>query len=384
MKIGIAGPISLDLLNVEFKENEIPNGVFSFPMIAIIANGFLELGHEVIIYTYARNIEHPITIKKNQITICIGKHSPSPGRRFFKNEINSLLNLMKEHPADIINAQWTYEYALAALRSGIPTVVTVRDHASTILKYQFDPYRLVRWCLNYKVFKQCKYLIANSYYLENLINKGKGIVKVIPNFYKEALDEHYDKTKIDSNKIVSVANGFGGRKNIKAALHAFKIIRQRYPDSEYHIIGKQMQEGASAYQYAMRYDLTKGVVFKGPMDYNEVIEEVRTSRVLLHPSKEETFGNSVLEAMVLGTPVVGGERSGNIPYLLNKGVAGVLCDINSPKSIAKAISKLFDNDDLWNEIRSHAKSYATSNYNKDRVIDQLVNYYKYILGREKQ
>jgi len=383
MKIGIAGPISLNMLNVHFYEGELPEKVRSFPLMAHIVNGLCDLGHEIIIYTTAHNIGASIVLKKENITVCIANRSPSPGKRFFRDEINNLTELMKKYPADLINAQWTYEYALAALKSGLPTIVTVRDYATKILKYQFDAYRLVRWILNYRTLNSAKYLITNSQYLKNKIHKNRKKIKVIPNFYSSNLEQLFEKDKPESKKIVSVSNGFGKIKNIKNGILAFSKLRKKYKDLEYHLIGSQMGEGSDAFQFAMKHNALEGITFKGVLDFKSVIEEIRTAKILLHPSREESFGNSVLEAMIIGIPVVGGSKSGNIPFLLKNGETGITCDVNSPDNISLNISKLLDDKDRYAQIRSQARIFAQSNFNKEIVINQLIEYYSEVLSSIK-
>ena len=48
---------------------------------------------------------------------------------------------------------------------------------------------------------------------------------------------------------------------------------------------------------------------------------MRKALILIHTSRGESFGMAVLEAMIIGMPVIGGEKSGNI---LDHGKAGDL------------------------------------------------------------
>ena len=49
---------------------------------------------------------------------------------------------MSSYDLDVLNAQWSYEFAWAALKANSKSIITIRDNAINILKYQFDPYRI--------------------------------------------------------------------------------------------------------------------------------------------------------------------------------------------------------------------------------------------------
>ena len=65
------------------------------------------------------------------------------------------------------------------------------------------------------------------------------------------------------------------------------------------------------------------------------------ARLLVHPSFEEGFGLTVLEAMSLGVPVVAARR-GSLPEVV--GDAGPLVDPDNPDDIANAIAQLLADD----------------------------------------
>jgi glycosyltransferase involved in cell wall biosynthesis len=67
------------------------------------------------------------------------------------------------------------------------------------------------------------------------------------------------------------------------------------------------------------------------------------ARLLVHPSFEEGFGMTVLEAMSLGVPVVASDR-GSLPEVL--GGAGLLVDPDRPADIADAIARVLGDDGL--------------------------------------
>jgi glycosyltransferase involved in cell wall biosynthesis len=59
--------------------------------------------------------------------------------------------------------------------------------------------------------------------------------------------------------------------------------------------------------------------------------------VLVHPSLVEAQPMALIEAMVRGIPVIGGESSGGVPWTLDHGRAGRLVDVRSPEAVAQAM-----------------------------------------------
>lgn len=380
MKIGVAGPMTLKLLDFDFsKQNNIPKG-YDFPMTSLLINAFLKRGHEVVAYTTSVGIKEPTVFKSEKLTICIGRRELHAARDFFYSERKDLVNLMLSYPVDIINAQWSYEFALAASQTSIPTVVTLQDYAFIILKFQMDFYRIIRFLMNYLALKKARYLSTNSEYLFNCLNQiQQKKAKIIPNFYSKDLLKFYEKGVERENFIISISNGFGKRKNIDTALRAFSIIRRKLNHIEYFLVGDGTEVGGAAHQFAVKNNLIDGVKFLGPQPFEKVISLLKKTKLFLHPSREESFGMAPLEAIILGAPVLGGAKSGNIPYLLKHGQAGILCDIESPQAIANGALKVLLDEELANQITKNAIIHASENYSEDIVIDKYLDYYNLIL-----
>ncbi len=85
---------------------------------------------------------------------------------------------------------------------------------------------------------------------------------------------------------------------------------------------------------------------------------------------------STLEAMSLGAPVIGGASSGNIPYLLDHGRAGMLCDVRSPKAIADALCDLASNPEKRAELGRRGQAFAREHFSEDRAVEAYLQYYR--------
>lgn len=379
MRIGIAGPVDLGLLDYpEGCPSDLPAG-YPAPVIAHVVNALLRRGHHLVVFTTSLGLSQPLVIDQGRLIVCVAPQSrPRSALTFFRSERRWLRRLMAEHPADLIHASWSYEFALAGLQSGLPTIVHYRDHAWTILRHKRDAYRFLRWLLSVYVTMRAEHKVANSEYLKRAFGRSGRNMVVIPNFLPaSALPGREDFARCAS-RIVVVSNGFTGRKNVAVALDAFSLLRQRCPDARLVLIGVDLGEGQVAAEYAQRNGLDAGVSFKGSQSYKDTLVAIRGSAVLLHPALEESFGMTILEAMAVGTPVVAGQRSGNVPELLGHGECGLLCDATDPESVAEALeATLTDTEEVADRVEHGRERYQTI-YSEDSAADRLEALYRLV------
>jgi L-malate glycosyltransferase len=98
---------------------------------------------------------------------------------------------------------------------------------------------------------------------------------------------------------------------------------------------------------------------------------MRSSSAVAHPSLEESFGMVVLEAMALGVPVLGGQRSGAVPWLL-AGDAGVLVDVRNPSAIAEGLIRLLSDKQFARLTARRGHDRAAGEFTIRRVADDYV------------
>ncbi len=392
MKIGIAGPMTLELINFKEKVEKIPYGI-PFPMISMLINGLLKEGHQIVAFSSSPGITESFIKETENLVLCVVPQRAHAARYAYNSERKELNKLMQKYKCDIINALWSYEFALAALSTNIPTVVSLHDHAFSILKLMTISknslatklHWFIRFLINQFVIKQAKYLSVNSEYLYNLLpKKYKEKTRIINHFYSNDLKSDFVPIEKKKNIILSISDGFGKRKNIDTALKAFKIVHEKIPTLEYSLIGKDMGPDEKTFNYAYKHNLHTGVNFLGWMKFEEVMKVIPTAKIFLHPSREESFGMAVLESMAFGTTVIGGKKSGNIPKLLDNGNTGIICDINSKEEIAEAILKLYNDEKLNNDLRMNALNFVKTHYSEDKIIKQYIGYYSDILSKQNK
>jgi glycosyltransferase involved in cell wall biosynthesis len=383
MKIGIAGPISAEsiarFLHGDVKQ--LPHGYSGAPLLGTLIGAFLERGHSVFAYTTSADLPLSERVSASgdrfKITFCPVRHRAfrySEGHwgraaDAFKHERAALSQAMRDDAPDLVHAHWTYEFALAAIESGLPHVITCHDAPQVVLRYSPNLYRLVRYFMARRVLNQAQCLTAVSPYLKQKLDRYARVpITVVPNPlppHPPQLAErsrHFDPAH---PRIAMVLNGWGARKNPQPALRAFAALRRQFPAAKLNIMGSDYGVGGKAESWASSKGLTDGVHFMGPQPYRALLAKLAESDLLLHPALEETFGMSIAEAMSLGVPVVGGQSSGAVPWVIGKN--GRLVDVRSDQAITQAVTELLNDSREMTNLSAQAKAAALSRFSPDAV-----------------
>ena len=390
MRIGISSPITVSefipfLDEPSRKQAECIRGLTA-PAVDALVRGLLHAGHDVVVFTLDTSVTKPVVLNGDHIRFHIGCYRRNGHLRaatFFHHEIKQLRSFIKQEKLDVLHAHWSYEFAIAGFGCGIPMCITFRDYAPRIWRLNPDFYRFARLLMNrYTISSRGKYQpIANSGYIQGILKKKWGLDSVvIPNpISPDGIAPESSLPQGRSNrKIISISNSWGHLKNIESLLQAFVILRKSIPDAELELVGSVFHRGDPTTESIFRDhpDWTVNVNFRGSVPHQSLAGEIRKCALLVHPSREESFGNIVLEAMGQGVPVIGGKTSGAVPLLLNYGESGVLCDVDDPLCICDAMNRLLTDDGQWLRYSRAGYDWLVSNYTVSKVVAETEKVYQ--------
>lgn len=390
MKLGFAGPVSLKLLSGHVRGGEgLPEG-YRFPPMATLIEEYLRRGHRVSVFTLDPTTPLPRTFQGDRLTIHVGRYRPRARHRvkdFFGMERADLVSAMREDPCDIVHAHWTYEFALAAVASGFPCVTTAHDAPLHILRLYRDLYRLARTLMAFRAARKIRHLTAVSPYVADHFREAlryRGPITVIPNGLPESLFA-LGEGRIDEGQrpptFATVLTGWSKLKNGGVALRAFDVVRREMPGSRLLMFGPGYGAHEEAGVWARERALEEGVEFAGALAHPVLLRRLAAEAdVLVHPALEEAHPVSVSEAMALGKPVIGGARSGGVPFTLEDGKAGLLADVRSPADVARAMLRLGREDGLRLDLGRAARESACRRFRVARVVDAYEELYEEVLA----
>ncbi|MFG2824439.1 glycosyltransferase family 4 protein [Kitasatospora sp. NPDC048365] len=346
MHIGFAGPISLaplrDRLGCE------PPATYSFPYTGQLVRAWLEQGHRVTVYAVSQEVTGRWVHEAGPLTLVLvptRSRARHYLRDFFRVEREALSSAMRDRPADVVSAHWTYEFALAAAQSGLPAFVTAHDAPLRCAWEEGTAFRWLRNSLALPAVHRASALSAVSPYTARHLQRvlrAPGPVQVIPNGIEPAgLPSAPSPAPTDAPAFATVLNGWGPLKNGKAALRAFGRARAQLPGARLLMFGDGFGPGGAAEAWSRSQGLTAGVEFIGSTDHGPLLARVAAeATVLIHPSRLEACPMVLLEAMAMGVPVIAGRHSGAVPWVLGDGEAGVLVDPESREEFASAMVTL--------------------------------------------
>lgn len=381
LHIGLAGPVALQLISPKLEGARPGTDGYSAPLISRLTLELLSRGHRVTIFTLSMNEADFGVFHGERLTVNVG-----PIRKrlrwvdAFRAERHALQHVMVPSTCDIIHAHWSYEFALAALRSGKPTLVTVHDWAPEVLRYQRHPYRLVRLGMQWTVLRRAQHVTANSPYISERATRWAGReVPVVPNGI--SIPSSCPERGSPPGAVLGALNvGFGRLKNVAALLEAFVTVRTALPNAVLRLGGPDHGVGERAHQWAMERDLARGVEFLGGLSADDVPAFMRSLDLFVHPSLEESFGMVLVEALAEGTPVVAGAKSGAVPWVLDHGAAGSLVDMGSSGAIAMEIVRLLQDPVALRKSAAAGFVSIQQRFSLERVVDGYEQQYLRVLG----
>ncbi len=91
--------------------------------------------------------------------------------------------------------------------------------------------------------------------------------------------------------------------------------------------------------------------------------------VFVCPSEQEGFSNSLIEAAVLGMPIVSTNHPFGADEIIQDGASGLLVPVNSPKAMAGAILRLIEDKVTAKKMGGAAKKHA-ENFNIEKMAER--------------
>lgn len=286
---------------------------------------------------------------------------------------------------DIVHAHGTEEAnALAALRTGLPYVLTLqgcffiinRKIPASFLSRQWIVERLER-----KTIPRFRHVITKSCYIRDEVCREFPEVEthLIPNTYDSALENiDIDRERERAIAFIGTIDSRKGFDLLVEALFKLHLSGQELPHLHVFGSGAHPAPWEVAQLQAARACLGARLVLHGQIPQFEMAKIVARCRALVAPSREEMFGNQIIEALLLGTHVIvtdGTAMAENVRRFGN----GTIVPQEDPAALASAITQVLNTKSEAPHCPNESRALIRSSMSPEVVARAHAELYRQIL-----
>jgi len=306
-----------------------------------------------------------------------------------------------------LSLHWRYRFtavwAMMAHTAGIPAAIfkTFYGRVPYLLTLQEgDPpeyiERLMRpvWPLFVRGFTKADYLQSISSFLDRWGKRMgfKGEALVIPNgvdtarFTKEhdpaVLEGYRRKLNKQASDIFLVTTSRLVYKNaIDDVIRALPLL----PDNVSFIVYGIGPDEPKLRALTKELGLTERVRFMGQIGHEEMPIALKACDIFVRPSRSEGMGNSFVEAMAAGLPVIATQEGGIADFLFDaeqnpgRPATGFAVHKDAPEEIAAAVKRILDNPEEVRKTTEVARALAIERYDWGLIAGEMRSLFERIV-----
>jgi glycosyltransferase involved in cell wall biosynthesis len=342
-----------------------------------LAKGLVQRGHSVHVITSGGNKEEAFLSAGAKIKVLNIRTKSELDPKIYM-ALNPLSRYMRDHKIDIIHAHTRITQVMGAWlkrRMGCPYLSTCHGFFRVRLSRKLFP------CWGDAV-------IAISGAVEDHLINDFGVSK--SKVYRVENGVDLDEfTAPDSDKKIKLRKQFdlgaepiigmiarlSDVKGPDVLVEAFKRVLENIPDAKLLLVGEGKMECVLR-GMVERLQLQEHVRFFPVV--NRTSEMLSLFDIFAMPSRQEGLGLSIMEAQAAGLPVVA-TRVGGIPSLIENGKTGVLVEPGNSDALAKAIVKLWGDQNQLREIGTAARESIRKNHSAYKMLDKTIDLYQQLI-----
>ena len=306
--------------------------------------------------------------------------------------------LRREAPIGIVSGGlWNSEGHLAALDRSTPAILTLHTSyekiASMHPSWRELPHTHQTVALEHRTLARARFVLANS---EASLNDARDLLDpaaldatwVVPHGVRDRRGE-VERRRADDGRVRLLFVGrLERRKGVDVLLEVAPELLREFPQLEIVLVGRDTDntEIGSSYREAFerRYGAEAGVadrvVFAGEVGDEELTQAYADADLFCAPSRSESFGLTVVEAMSFGLPVVAC-RAGGMAGLIVDGESGLVVEPGDPAALAEALGRMAGDAELRSRLAAAARQRFEEHYDLPVAVSRMVEVYRDVIRR---
>jgi glycosyltransferase involved in cell wall biosynthesis len=205
-------------------------------------------------------------------------------------------------------------------------------------------------------------IVANDIWREKLITRAAQASKctTILNHPVHIVPHGPAQQKRHSQFIILYPGSLNYHQGVDIALHAFALVKNSIPGSEFHIYGEGA-ESENIGRLIQHLGLEKQAFLRPYVSQEEILRIMENADLGVDPKRtdgfaDEAFGGKIFEFMALGIPVVVSETRANKHYFSDSVVR--FCRGGDPADLARSILALYQDKETTNCMVRNASEFV--------------------------
>jgi glycosyltransferase involved in cell wall biosynthesis len=227
---------------------------------------------------------------------------------------------------------------------------------------------------NLKNFKTCDYLVCNAPGLVRYVTEGgwpPSKVFLIPNFAAVPDAPPLDRAQFGTPKGAPLAVALG-RLHVNKGLDVLIRAAALIPELFVWIAGEGPERG-SLEKLSRELGTTSRVKFLGWREDRAAL--YRAADLCVYPSREEPFGNVVVEAWSSGVPIVTTASTGP-SWLVRKDEDAILTPVDDVDALASGIRNLLSSKPLAEKLVAAGRRRVSEEFSEESIVRRYIDLFE--------
>ncbi|KQS94326.1 glycosyltransferase family 4 protein [Chryseobacterium sp. Leaf394] len=266
---------------------------------------------------------------------------------------------------------------ISRIAKGLKIPYVIRCHGSWSVLNRFFGYGAAKGKIysEKKAFENAENIITVSQSSQKMVREifGNKDYHLIYNGIDTDFYQPQNSEKI-SKSIFFIGN-ISTEKGADTALNVFIKVHEREPATTLHFIGKDTELTEQLKRKIAENQIESKVIFYGKKNRNDVKDLLSKADVIIFPSRGETFGLALIEAMALEKPVVCSNLE-VFSEIITEGMNGLIAQ--NEIEFSEKISELFSDKNSALNLSQNARKTVVEKFSLDQMIGKTLHYYQKI------
>ncbi len=403
-----ADKLHLCFFSVEYPPEPL-NGIGR--VVRELATGLGRLGHEVHVVTRGTELNRVDLEDGVWVHRVVPHHQPLPEGVFVPQGLwdyaatlrDEALRIHQHRPLDLVQApNWSTEGIGVLLDGRIPLVVGLYTPLATVAAVDTpikkgiangDPEVPSLVELERFTYRHAPYFLACGPSVVEEIESAYGVllepdrVGLVPHGIEDRAGT-VEPERWPGRVEVLFVGRLEDRKGIDTLLATVPEIVRRHPEVGFTIVGEDSRPMADGLTHRQRFEASPAwpeveanVRFLGRVDDEQLYRLYAGCDVFVAPSRFESFGLILLEAMMFAKPVVA-TRVGGMAEIVEDGETGLLVPAGDAPALGEAIASLLASPERREQFGQASRRRFERLYRKEAMVEGVNRYFDSILGRK--